>query len=420
MHILIFITYLIVFSFIITRMPFFKGALLPPMLLVLLFITKVAVGCAYGWIHTLKPDYLTTMDTWKFYTDGLKEMEVLKHNTWFFFSELTNDPYNDGYGKILGTTNSYWNDLKYNVMIKLAGVFNFFSGGNYYTNVIFYSAISFVGPVALFRLLKQMFGSSNLKLIIICFGIPSVVFWTSGFHKEGLLFSAIGLILYYSYQIFKSGFSIAGAAIIFLSFISIFILRNNLLLGLLPAWLFWMISEYFRSYARTIFILGSIIFVTLFFSAGYIHPRLNLPMYVSGRQKEFMLLGGNTLVATETIEPGVTGFIKHLPTAVNMGFLRPHIGEGGLFYIPFTVEILALLSCFILLMVYRKSLLPSQPFLYFSLFFAVVTCLMIGYTITNTGATIRYRSLALPFLLLFMLMKFPSNLLKGLTNRFDI
>lgn len=361
------------------------------------------------------------MDTWKFYTDGLKEMQVLKHNPRFFFSELTHDPYNDGYGKILGTTNSYWNDLKYNVMIKLAGIFNLFSGANYYTNVIFYSVLSFIGPVALFRLLKQLFTSgNNVKLIIICFGIPSVAFWTGGFHKEGLLYSAIGLIVYYTYQIIQTGFKVSSVAVILLSFAAVFILRNNLLLGLLPAWAIWIISEHYKAFVRPIFFAGGVIFIVLFFTAKWFDARLNLPAYVSQRQQEFMQLGGNTAVKTDILEPTFTGFIRHLPAALNMGFLRPHIGEGGLFYIPFTLEIYALIGFYLLMILYRKKSDPPLPFFYFSLFFAFITCLMIGYTITNTGAAIRYKSVALNFLFLIPLMKFPGNLLKGFTGRFDI
>lgn len=421
MHILIFILYFCFFSFIITRISFFRKTGLPALLLVILFTLKVVIGCIYGWIHTLRPDYLTTMDTWKFYMDGIKEMEVLKKNPWFFFSELTQDPYNDGYGSILGTTNSYWNDLKYNVMIKLAGLFNLMSGASYYTNVIFYSFLGFFGPVALYRLLRQLFlDSSDFILIFICFFIPSVAFWTGGFHKEGLLFSAVCTILYLTYRVLQLGFSFSKVMVILLSFACIFILRNNLLLGFFPAWVLWIISERYKRFARQIFIAGGILFITVFFTAKWIDARLNLPDYVSQRQYEFMLLGGNTAIKTERIEPSFTGFIKHLPTAFTMGFLRPLPGEGGQFYIPFTLEISALIFFYLMLIVNRKRLHPSPPFLHFALFFAVVTCLMIGYTITNTGATIRYRSLALPFLFAFPLLKMSGFMLKGLIRRFDI
>jgi hypothetical protein len=421
MHIFIFILYFVLFCYVITRISFFRKTGLPVLLLIILFTAKVVIGCIYGWIHTLRPDYLTTMDTWKFYVDGIKEMQVLKQNPWFFFSELAHDPYNDGYGRILGTTNSYWNDLKYNVMIKLAGLFNLLSGAGYYTNVIFYSFLGFFGPVALYRLLKQVFiTSSDFKLIIICFCIPSVMFWTSGFHKEGLLFSAICLILYLTYRILQSGFSYGKVVLIVLSFAAIFILRNNLLLGFLPAWVLWIISEKYKAYARQVFIAGSVLSVTFFFTAKWADSRLNMPDYVSQRQHEFMMLGGNTAIQTKGLEPTFNGFIKHLPTAFTMGFLRPLPGEGGQFYIPFTLEISALIFFFLMLIVNRKNLLSTPPLLYFALFFAVVTCLMIGYTITNTGATIRYRSVALPFLFAFPLLKNPGFVLKGLIRRFDI
>jgi hypothetical protein len=46
-----------------------------------------------------------------------------------------------------------------------------------------------------------------------------------------------------------------------------------------------------------------------------------------------------------------------------------------------------------------KQTFPDERFILFCLFFSVSVLLMIGYSVNNLGAIVRYRSVVLPFLI---------------------
>lgn len=399
MQIIIFIAYLLFFSWLITRITFNRKSQIAAPLLIIFFVFRVVTGCIYGWVHSLQPDYQSTMDTWKFFSDGLNETKLLISDPATFFRELLRNPYEDGFGKFFSTSNSYWNDLKHNIMIKFAGILNLFSGSNYYINLIFYNFICFFGPVALYRSIIFFTAANKNIYLFLCFMFPTTAFWTCGFHKEGLLFMAVSLIVFHSIRAFYSSWRLKHTFIILLLFTLIFLLRNNIILALAPAWLLWMISSRFPGKTVIIFSSGIAVGIVLFFTSKYFVPRLDLPESVRQRQIEFMSLGGDTYVRMDTLVPDFKGFVKHFPVAADMSILRPYPGEGSFFYIPFTIESLSVIVLAVLAIIKRKRILPDKPFICFGLIYSLSLLLLIGYTITNTGAVIRYRSLAIPFLL---------------------
>ena len=84
-------------------------------------------------------------DTWYFHASSLQEEQLLFTDPVRFFSELYLDPYGDGKWKLLGTENSFWNDLKANALIKGLALLNLITGGHYLVNVLFYNFIGMFG-----------------------------------------------------------------------------------------------------------------------------------------------------------------------------------------------------------------------------------------------------------------------------------
>ena len=67
---LLFAVYLVLFSWLITRVKFIQQSGLPNYWLIGLFVLKVAAGVAYGWFYTTIPNYEQSADTWKFFSDS--------------------------------------------------------------------------------------------------------------------------------------------------------------------------------------------------------------------------------------------------------------------------------------------------------------------------------------------------------------
>ena len=65
-------------------------------------------------------------------------------------------------GSFFASSDSYWNDLKSNVFIKLLSIFDIFSFGHYYVNVIFYSFITLFGPLAFYKVMNDVFPKKRM------------------------------------------------------------------------------------------------------------------------------------------------------------------------------------------------------------------------------------------------------------------
>jgi hypothetical protein len=115
------------------------------------------------------------------------------------FSGFFSDTYGDGFGGFLGREKSWWDNLDLNVILKLFGLFNVASFGHYYINVIFYSFLTLFGPVAFYQVMRHVFPYKRLSLLPAVFFIPSFLYWTSGLHKEGLIFNGLAGVIFVVY-----------------------------------------------------------------------------------------------------------------------------------------------------------------------------------------------------------------------------
>lgn len=407
---LLFTAYTLLFCFIIARLPFFKKSGLGWKWLCALFLLKIAAGCFYGYVHTLSEYYPDKIDTWRFYFQSIPETGVLKKDPAAFWQSLFANGYQQD-GGLLGNVNSYWNDLKHNIMLLLMSVFNLFSRDNYYINVIFYNFLAFTGLVALYRVFTAAFPGKKIVVLICIFLIPTAVFWGSGFHKEGLLLSALGMVFYHIYYLLKP---VAGYRLPVTSYrllvtgfmlMVMFLLRPYILFALLPALFAWILCERTRLKPAVVFTGVYILLVIFFFGSAAISDKTNLPAAIGRAQQDFLALGGNTTVTTDTLQPHIKGFINYLPHAVDLAFARPRPLSGGITYLPSALENIGLAVLLFLFIFFPGKETRQRALLYALAGYAITLLLLIGYSVPVAGAVIRYKILAIPFLVLFLALQ---------------
>ena len=90
-----------------------------------------------------------------------------------------------------------WCDMRFYSMLRINAYIHFFSMGNYNIHAIFWAFLSFTGLVGIYRSFISYFPTSKLVLYLSIFCVPSIVFWGSGVHKEGLCYFLLGLSWYY-------------------------------------------------------------------------------------------------------------------------------------------------------------------------------------------------------------------------------
>jgi hypothetical protein len=401
---LLFVGYLVLFAWLVTKTKFFTHSGLSSSQLIIILLLKVMAGIFYGWVGIYYGNHAQMVDTWSYHYNSIQEYNLLYENPREYLVNLFRDPYQDGVTKFLSTNNSYWNDLKGNIFIKILSIFNIFSFGHYYTNVIFYSFISMFGPIAIYRVMNDVYPSKKLQVLIAVFLIPSFLYWASGLHKEGLIFLGFSLVIYNSYFALKrKKLTTANILLIILGLLLVVTLRNFLIIILIPALLAWFLASRFPQKPLAVFGICYLCFVIFFFTARYINGNLNFPQAVVTKQKEFVALLGNSSVPMKKLEPTFSSFIINTPQAVSLSVLRPYPSDvNHILSLAAATETAFLLFLFFVFLVLRKRNGPqnqSSIFIYFCIFLSFSVLITIGYAVNNLGAIVRYRSIVLPLLL---------------------
>jgi hypothetical protein len=412
---LLFAGYLVLFSWLVTKVPFFKKSGLTPAHLIIIFLLKVIAGIFYGWVGVYYSNLTRMVDTWMFHYEGMKGYELLRSNPHEFFISFFGNNYKH-YGGFFSDHDSWWNDLHNNVFITIVSFFNLLSFGNYYTNVIFYSFVSFYGPIAIYRVMKDAVPAKPIVLLLSCFLLPSFIYWTSGIHKDGLVFLGFALIIFNFYFGLKNKkFSAQRIILILLGLFVLLILRNYLLAIILPALTAWFIADRIKRKPLLVFSAVYLFSAIAFFSFKYVSPKLDFPAAVVSKQQSFLNLQGRSSVEVTVLKPSITGFINNLPEAISLSMIRPYPSDvKNLFSLATSAEINLLLFCFLLFLVFKKKGRSDTAFLLFCVFFSVSVLLTIGYTVNFLGAIARYRSLVLPFLVVPMMALIDWKKIKAL------
>lgn len=389
------------FAWLITATGFFKKSGLSNAQLIILFLLKVLAGIFYGWVGNYYGQYAYMYDTWGYHYLSIDEYKLLFHNPSEYFSNIFHSGYENKYGGFFSSDYSWWNDLKSNMFIKFLSLVNVFSFGNYYVNVIFYSFITFAGPVAIYRVFTDVFPGKKVHVLLATFLIPSFAYWTSGIHKDGLVFMAISLITYHVYFSLKERrFRFYRIWPLLISFIIILSFRNFLLVILVPALFAWILSTRSPKRNAIIFISTYLISGLLFFSLRYIFPGLDFPQAVVDKQNAFKTLQGNSGIDLPELKPTIGSFLMNAPHALGSTTLRPHPGDvKHILSMAAASETAFLLLLFFLFLFWRTNGVKSPSFIWFCIFFSFSFLLSIGFTVNFLGAIVRYRSIVLPFLL---------------------
>jgi hypothetical protein len=191
---LLFAFYLVILCSLLLRVPFIKNAGIGSGTLLSLFLLKILAGIAIGWIaiHIYGPgnDYWDTNDY------AREEFQLLQTNPVKYLINIFTSSYQGGYGGVFSSGNSYWNDLKGNIVIKLVSIFNIFSRGDYYINSLFFNFIIFFAHVILYRLFIKIYPDRQVWVIIGCFLLPSTLYFSSGIHKDGLVLLLMAVLIY--------------------------------------------------------------------------------------------------------------------------------------------------------------------------------------------------------------------------------
>ena len=125
---------------------------------------------------------------------------------------------------------------------KCNAIMRIFSFGNINTHVLIMSFISLIGCLLIFKSFYEFIPIKNLKIyLVIIFLTPSIIIWSSGLLKEGLLFFAFGLYFNSLFNLSKNYYR--NAAVLLFSFFLIFTIKYYLFIIIIPLTLLYLIPS---------------------------------------------------------------------------------------------------------------------------------------------------------------------------------
>ena len=396
---MLFTIYLIGACFFIPRIKFIKNAGLSTQIIILLLLVKITAGCVLGLMNQYQMHNATDYDLYN--NLGIIEYRHLFSDPHLFFTDIFKSNYSQ-YGEYFGSTGSYWNDLRTNIILKVLGIMDIFSRGNYYINSLFFNTIAFFGHIALFRVFNSLYTRKKLQVIAGCFLLPSMLYFSSGIHKDLIVFTALAVFCYSLYVSLDCGFTLKRILFILFSFFSILLIRNFIAVVLFPFASAWFISCRYKIKPAPVF---SVMMMVVAVAVCLMHfgPEKYDPLrVVVEKQQSFFALGtGSTQYNNDTLAPAIKSFAFAAPRAFTHAYLTPYPGEfENIFLNLLSVEIIAYLVLFCLWMFFPlRQGERANPFIYFCFLFSFAVFLFIGYITPAAGALIRYRSIYLPFIL---------------------
>jgi hypothetical protein len=392
MHIFLFVIYAFLLSWTLLRRPFFRD--IRPGILIAFFLLNVGAGCLHTFIaYQYYPQH---GDIWRYFHESFITRHELSMGLSYFWAR-----------------NSYLVHPVYwphNVIEWMHLLFNFLSFDNLYINTLFFSFLTIGGHIALFRVFYEKFGRDALCGSSVLL-LPSVLFWTSCVHTEGVIYAMLGWLFYGIHKGFTNGWTAGRITRATLLTGLIVLFRPALAAGLLPALIIWLAGE--LHLRRITIFTGMGVLILLVVGLNIFKPDFlnGIPRALSARQHEYQLLEGNSRIPLPALEPSWNSLRDILPDALFNGFFQPLPGAGGQkIYLAFSLELMAIaliiVYCFIIFLTNGvRGHLPYPSFHYprffatASLTLAFMGILVIGCIIPFIGAIVRYRSIILPLLL---------------------
>jgi len=184
-ELLLIVLYTALFSYFILRLRFFKKFSINPRFIAIIFIVKIIAGMTYGYIYQ---KYYEGGDTWQYFKSSGTIVALLKKNEFGAFFRMlfgfnTRPPAESI--RIYAFKVDYWNDMSAYFFVRFHALASLLSFRHYYVHVIFYNFLSLIGMLYLFRFFYEWMSDKKWMIIIVMFFFPSILFWSSGMHKDG-------------------------------------------------------------------------------------------------------------------------------------------------------------------------------------------------------------------------------------------
>lgn len=411
--------YLFILFFIVHKNSFFSLKSISKKQLFLFLGLKFIFGALYIFAHQY---LLSGGDIFMYFKDAEIIHNALTENPLYYF-KLVFMPNNVSIPVDVAPyiyEMGFWGDTGAYMLVRFNALIRLISFGNIYIHGLFASFFSFVGGLLIAKVFESNLKPNALVSMSI-FLSPTLLFWTSGIHKEFVSVFALGLILFHFFKLikrFNSPLNLLGFTVgLFLFFFT----RNYMLLSLIPSILAFSLFKMFHlRFRRAIFFSILILIAFLRFQNIPGYNKTGFEVILEKRSQFEDLNQGNTSIELEKISPNFISLMQNSPKALFNTLFRPHILEAnsGLLVLAMIENIGLLLLIILAFLHFHKLNRKEANFIIYMLIYSISLLLIIGWIVPNIGAILRYRSIALVILipsLVFVVSK--NNFFKSLEQK---
>ena len=375
-------------------------------LVYLVIAIKVVGGLAYGWVYST---HFEVSDSWTYYDKGQQLLVLAKQYPRDLISMFL------GNGEVFYHNSAYkdqldqigdWNSSGNWTMIKIAAVLSSFTYG-YYGMVVIWAALQSLVLVLFYKLIKAQYNFSSLMYICLL-AVPSILFWTSGFHKDGLTLSSL-LLLFSGSFFFNKKKYVYSIGLLLIGVMLLFAVREFFLFLALP----YIVLLLFYNEKTRIYLLGGLflsflgLVVLLFAPLSW--AGVSFKTMFANQQQFYYDLGGGSFVNIPLLDDTAWSYVRAMPSAFVNSLFRPYTWEAhNAMALLASVEIIALLVAAIV--VVWKCSVKLDAFLWCCIFIALASLLLIGWLNPNLGTIVRYKT---PFMFLLLLPLVVNVRVKG-------
>ncbi len=405
------ILYLLLFYFLIFKFKFFKLEELPGWVPYVVFLLKVMAGVTYYLVHV----WLYPIDQ-QIYLDAGQVVFSSVKESWWYYIRLVFGPS----GSFLDPEifkyayySNFWSHAGNYSLVRFHALSRLFSFGNNLVHVVFMSWLAFLSFVFYYKVLYSLKAFRPLVIVILLVGLPSLMFWTSGIHKDGLIYFGISVCLYFIVRMLESGIKRSTLLWFFVGILLVSTVRDYIIILLAPALFVLMLTMLFpgRVFRKFLIVYALGGFVVLLITE--FHPDFNLYATISDRQLGFINEPGGSDFPVRRLYAHPVSIISYFPTALFNSVFRPFPWEvKNVVQMVSCVEVGLLGLLLILALLYRKNPINWHPVIVFFMFYSLTNLLLIGLLLDNSGTLVRYRSVPLSFLTIVLLYMLDFRWLK--------
>ena len=367
------------------------------------FTIKLLAGLLLVYIYTHIYTNRSLADIFRYYDDSATIYNSLFTHPSAFFKLLLGIKLEDASMTSYYDAVNCWEHSHISVLSRINAVIRLFSMGYYTVHVLIFCFISFTGQMAIYKVFASNTAETYKKhlLLIVIFLVPSTLLWSSGILKESIAFFAFGTLLYHLTQVTKDD-KVKKQNIIWIILSLLLLLENKsyiLLTAIIPLILYcyWLIpsSKTYLKYSMLVLLVFSIALITSIY---------NIPINIAAKQQDFIQLGlhmkANSLLTHTPLESTWSYIILNTPRSIFTVFTEPLVNiNAGLFSNLAAIENIFILLCLLTAVGFASLKNLQNPLVYFSILFTLLLFALIGLSTPVAGAMVRYKSIALPFLL---------------------